>query len=78
MNYKEEILNYIKAQYKAKDLEEDSNIFSTGVLDSFGIVELIGYLEGKYKVKFNAGDLSVEKLQNVNVIADLIKDKVSA
>ena len=75
MDYETEILEYIKTKHSLASLQEENDLFASGIIDSFGIVELIADLEAQYRIKFNAEDLQKANLKNVKVIAQLIKDK---
>ena len=75
MNYSKEISQYIQKKYDLQDLKENDYLFTTGVIDSFGIVELIADLESQYGIQFKADDLKKENLETVSAIAKLITAK---
>ncbi len=56
-------------------LNSDDLLFENGILDSFGMVELIGFLENKYSVRFGEEDLIKENLESLDKIADLVLRK---
>ena len=58
-----------------QDLKEDSALFTSGAIDSFGIIELISELENKYKIHLNDEDLSKGNFETVEAIANLIDRK---
>lgn len=57
-----------------KTLDGDS-LIDAGLLDSLGMVQLVEHLEREFKVAFDAMDISIENLESVNKIAELIKSK---
>ena len=75
MNCKVEVFQYIKEKYNMQDLKEDSALFTSGAIDSFGIIELISELENKYKIHLNDEDLSKGNFETVEAIANLIDRK---
>ena len=75
MNYSKEVSTYIRKKYNLEDLKENDYLFTTGVIDSFGIVELISDLERDYSIRFEADDLKKENLETVSAIAKLIAAK---
>ena len=75
MDYSKEISQYIQKKYSLEDLKESDYLFTTGVIDSFGIVELISDLERDYNIHFEADDLKKENLETVSAIAKLIAAK---
>ena len=79
MDYEQEIIDHITKEFlggKANpDLKRDTVIFTLGVIDSFGVVELITGLEKKFGVSFLAEDLVKENLQSAETLARLIERK---
>ena len=75
MKYSKEISQYIQKKYDLQDLKESDYLFTTGVSDSFGIVELISDLERDFSVRFESDDLQKENLETVSAIAKLIAAK---
>jgi len=75
MGYKDEISGYIRKKYNADNLQDDTSLFASGIIDSFGILELISYLELKYSITFESKDLTKENLQTVIAISRLIEAK---
>ena len=74
-NYTDEIFQYIRTKYDSPSLKKDDYLFTSGVIDSFGIVELVSDLEGQYGIRLEAQDLKKENLETVNAIARLIAAK---
>ena len=75
MSYQTEVLETIKDKYNIEDLKEDSFLFTSGLIDSFGIIDLISELESKYDISLGEEDLTKENLETVGAIAKLIEDK---
>lgn len=75
MRYAQEVAQYIKDKYNLDELKAEDYLFTSGVIDSFGIVELISDLENLYSIRFNSDDLKKENLETVNAIARLIETK---
>ena len=51
------------------------NIIEQGAVDSFGIIELIGYVEKQFKIGLTSDDMSIENFKSMTTIAELIKNK---
>ena len=75
MNIENEIMSYFEEKYQTRGVEREASLFASGVIDSFGIVELIMDLEQRYAVKFNQDDLIKENLDTIKAIAQLIEKK---
>lgn len=67
------ITAYFAAQNNNCKVDLDDNILETGVIDSFGIVELIGYIEEKYQIELSGEELTGENFESVRTITNLIK-----
>jgi D-alanine--poly(phosphoribitol) ligase subunit 2 len=48
-------------------------IFETGLIDSFGIVELVSALEEQFKIKIPFEELTIQNFASVNDIARLVE-----
>ena len=75
MGYKEEISGYIRKKYNVDNLQDDTSLFASGIIDSFGILELVAYLEQKYSLRLESKDLIKENLETVIAISRLIEAK---
>jgi acyl carrier protein len=51
---------------------DDSPLFTSGVIDSFALIELLAFLESDLNVEIDIADLDIEKLDTVNSIVKLI------
>ena len=61
---------------KKENIPLDQGFISSGVLDSFGFVEMIGNIENSFDLEFTDEEINRENFSNVNTIADLITDKI--
>jgi|WetSurMetagenome_2_1015567.scaffolds.fasta_scaffold96152_2 acyl carrier protein len=55
---------------------EDESLLETGVIDSTGVLELIGYLEEKYQCTFEDNELIGENFDTVLKISKFLKKKL--
>jgi acyl carrier protein len=65
---------YIKEQYNAK-LDKQENIFSAGIIDSIGFVNLIGFITEEFKIEFDPEDLIEDNFYSLERIAQFISEK---
>jgi acyl carrier protein len=56
---------------------DDQNLLENGIIDSFGILQLITALEEKLKVRFNDEDLAAGNFRTVDSITALLVAKQS-
>ena len=78
MQMKNEIKNYIleASLLVNKDINDDTLIFETGLLDSMGLLFLIEFLNEKYKVEVNDEELNPTNFESINSIAAFVSDKI--
>jgi acyl carrier protein len=50
------------------EVSDDDALFSTGLLDSFGMVELMSFIESSASIRMDPGDVTLENLDSVNRI----------
>ncbi len=62
-----------------KDKEEQVNtdIFDAGLVDSFGIIELITAIESNFKIELKQEDLSDARFRTIKGIAEIIEENIS-
>jgi acyl carrier protein len=65
---------YIKEQYNAK-LEKQENIFNSGIIDSLGFVNLIGFISEAFEIEFEPEDLIEDNFYSLEKMAQIILQK---
>ena len=75
---KKEIKNYIleASLLDNKDIDDDTLIFETGLLDSMGLLFLIEFLNEKYEVEVNDDELNPSNFESINSIVSFIEGKL--
>jgi acyl carrier protein len=72
----EAILRFVREQFKASigttTLQPDTPLFSTGIVDSFGVLELIAFLEDTFHVEINPARHELEEFDTAAKIAALV------
>ena len=54
------------------DVSDDDALFSTGLLDSFGMVELMTFIESSANVRLNPADVTLENLDSISRILGFV------
>ena len=77
---REEILERVMEQLAAKgltpsDVPASFDLLLEGVIDSFGVVELIMLLEQRFAVEFDFDELSADDLTKVGPLAEYVERK---
>ncbi len=74
---KDVVLEYIVDEYIDEDddmeIEADTPLISSGIVDSFSMVSLKVFLEKKYDIKIPDDEASPEAFDTVNAIVELVK-----
>jgi acyl carrier protein len=73
-NKKESIRTYLESISGHKPTDVD-DLFDKGILDSFGVVDFLTYLEETFQVKVEPEDVTYESLATLNAICDFITRK---
>ena len=61
---------------KNSNISDKTNLISTGLLDSFNILVLIGKLEKEFKIKIPLNKFDINSLNSIKTISDFIRKKV--
>ena len=59
------------------EINNETDLFETGIIDSFGFIELITYIEKTFRVEFEPDELLTDHLSNVNSMVALIRKKLN-
>ncbi len=81
MEIKESIRNYIKTELvNNKDhqaLSDSDQLIESGVIDSLGIMKLIGFLEDNMSVQIDDMELVPENFSSIDAITSLVEKKIA-
>lgn len=50
-----------------------TNMMADGIIDSFGLISIIGYLEDEFDIEIDAQDVTVENFANKDSVVAYIK-----
>jgi acyl carrier protein len=57
------------------DVDEDTPLFSSGIIDSAGMADLIVFIESESNVKFEPDDISLDNLDSIGRILGFVGDR---
>lgn len=57
------------------DFDQTTNLFETQIIDSFGFVELVRFLESEFNVTIQESDLVSGELMSIDGMASLIEKR---
>jgi acyl carrier protein len=59
-------------------LERDASLIEVGVIDSTGVLELIGFIEERYEIEIRDEEVLPENLDSIASIARFVGEKTGA
>ena len=66
---------FLAGSFKINDIKDDDDIFETGIVHSLFFIQLLVFIEKKFKIELDAGEFNPDKLKTINVIAGLVIQK---
>jgi acyl carrier protein len=76
-----EIRNFIVENFmmgmNPDELSDSDSLLDKGIIDSTGVLELVGFLEENYRIQVEDEELVPENLDSVNNLAGFIQKKQS-
>lgn len=76
-----EIRNFIVENFmmgmNPDELSDSDSLLDKGIIDSTGVLELVGFLEENYEIQVEDEELVPENLDSVNNLAGFIQKKQS-
>jgi len=81
MNVREDVRQFIIENFlfgQEKDLRDGASLIDQDIIDSTGILELVGFLEGHFGIIVGDADLVPENLDTINALATFVERQMSA
>ncbi|MBS4034536.1 MAG: acyl carrier protein [Ignavibacterium sp.] len=78
---KELVKNFIVDNFLFGDeekLKDDTDFFSSGIIDSTGIIELVGFIETSFPVKVEDEELVVNNFSSLNSVSAYLDRKLNS
>jgi acyl carrier protein len=57
------------------ELSDETPLFRTGIIDSFGLLSLVQYLEEEFSISVRDDEMLPENFENIRTIARLVRTK---
>jgi len=75
------LLNYIyesnPTAEESRPLPLDESLYELGILDSYAVIELVGFIETHWAIRILDSEITHEKFGGVNKMAKLIAEKLA-
>jgi acyl carrier protein len=62
--------------YNAETVPLDESLVELGVLDSYGVIELVIFLETNWSITIDESEITREKMGSINKMTNLILEKI--
>jgi acyl carrier protein len=77
MTTEETVTTFLKTRFHASmrggELGADDPLFSSGIVDSFGVLELIAFLEDTFRISIDTAQHELIEFDSVNRIVALVE-----
>jgi methoxymalonate biosynthesis acyl carrier protein len=74
---KEEIRAFLSRYFRTAELTDDDDIFALGLVNSLFAMQLVLFLEQKFKITIESDDLEIDNFRTINAIARLLERKTA-
>lgn len=81
MDYINEIKEFVINNFmfgKGDSLEDDSDFFDKGIIDSTGTLELVSFIEENFNISVLDNELIKENLSSLTKVNEYIKNKLTS
>ncbi|HAT6335903.1 TPA: acyl carrier protein [Legionella pneumophila subsp. pneumophila] len=73
---KNEVKLFLLNSFRIKDIGYSDNIFDTGAMHSLFFIQLLVFIEKKYKIDLEVGEFDLNQLTTIDAIAHFISSKL--
>lgn len=74
-NVREIIRNFINSAVNIDAIDDDENLFSSGLINSLFAVQLTTFIERKFGIEIGMDDLDIENFKSINATAAFVARK---
>ena len=76
----DELLDYVFSKSdldNKKNIPIDKSLLAEGILDSYGIIELVEFIEENWSITIEDNEFTLEKMGSINKMMKLIQSKIN-
>lgn len=77
IHIKKEVKLFLLHSFRIKDISYSDNIFDTGAMHSLFFIQLLVFIEKKFKIDLVVGEFEPNQLKSIDTIANFIFSKLS-
>ena len=72
---KETVRSFIISSISITDLDDDDNLFESGIVNSLFAVQLMTFIEKTFAIEVGTDDLDIENFKSLNAMTALVLQK---
>ena len=78
MELREPLREFIAEELLSGELPvgDDDNLLADGMVDSLGVVRLVGFIEQQFGYKTPPGDVTIDHFRTVNQLAEYLESRI--
>jgi len=75
---KEQIKNFIIENFMDGEgsIEDDESLFEANIIDSMGLIKLLVFIEKKFTIHIEIGEVTLDNFSTINDVEEMIKNKL--
>jgi acyl carrier protein len=71
------ISNFIARGVQAGAIEDDVDIFASGYVNSLFALEIVMFVEGRFRIRVEDEDLELDNFRSINAVARFVAQKTA-
>lgn len=75
---RKQVTEFLKANTGEDHIDENENIFESGLVNSLFAIELMTFIEQCFGIKVTIQDLSIERFSSISNIHGFVQEKLAA
>lgn len=72
---KEQLKAFLAESSGIAEIDENTELFSTGIVNSLFAIQLVMYLERSFKIEIGMDDLNMDNFNSISAICSFIENK---
>ena len=69
------IIKSFLGQKENKEISEDDSLLDSGLIDSSGVFELVGFIEKEFKIEISDGEITPDNFETISQLIAFINTK---
>lgn len=70
---KERIYNFVAKSTNIRTINEDEDLFESGIVNSLFSIQLISFIEKSFDIQITTDDLDMENFKSINAVCNFVK-----